>query len=205
MPMTPFGFTARLLRANGLDPDALRAWVFFPGMRYGSSAKWWGDFGRRDFPHEGVDFALFRRPSGELQRLGPETLIPALFGGRVRAVFRDYLGQAVVVEHAGAAGEKGLAVYAHTRPREGLAPGVCVEAGEVIAAIADTASSKARILPHLHLSLARPAPGLVYENFVWNRMRDPAQVTLLDPAGHIGGPWEEADPRSLPAMGGAHV
>ena len=34
---------------------------------------------------------------------------------------------------------------------------------------------------------------------------DPAQVTLRDPAGHICGPWEVADPRSLPSMGGAHV
>jgi hypothetical protein len=57
----------------------------------------------------------------------------------------------------------------------------------VIATIADTRRSKARILPHLHLPLSRPSPDLIYENFVWDIMRDPERVTLMDPMGVIKG------------------
>jgi murein DD-endopeptidase MepM/ murein hydrolase activator NlpD len=194
MPPPTYGFTAKLIHANGLDPKAFLGWVFWPGMRFNAPDKWWGDFGPRDFPHEGIDVCLYRHRSGEVRRLGPDTLIPAVFSGRVRALFTDYLGQAVVVEHENPPGSgTGIAVYAHTRPRDDLRPGVLVEAGEVIAAIADTGRSKARILPHLHFSFAQPSPDIAYDNFIWNRMRDPGQVSLLNPQRLIDGPFEVVD------------
>jgi murein DD-endopeptidase MepM/ murein hydrolase activator NlpD len=196
MTLPTRGFTARLVYANGLDPDDFRGWVFWRGMLFSAPNKWWGDLGPRDFPHEGIDFCLYRNRSGEVRRLGPASLIPAMFSGRVRALFTDYLGQAVVVEHENPPGSgKGIAVYAHTKPRDDLRPGVLVEAGEIIAAIADTGRSKAGIFPHLHLSLARPAPDLAYDNFFWNRMRDPGQMSLLNPQSLIDGPCEVLDPR----------
>jgi murein DD-endopeptidase MepM/ murein hydrolase activator NlpD len=109
--------------------------------------------------------------------------------GVVRAVFKDYLGQAIVVEHDipmdGTRSKSGLlTVYAHTNPQEDVTPGKQLDQGDIIATIADTHHSKANILPHLHLSVAIPAPGLSFNAFVWNIMRDPARIILLNPV-HI--------------------
>jgi hypothetical protein len=134
-----------------------------------------------------------------VRRFDETTRIPVMEDGLIRAIFKDYLGQAVIVEHGSAAdGEnKYLSVYAHTRPRDDLHPGLFVREGEVIASIADTRRSKAKILPHLHLSISMPAPDLVYENFVWNIMRDTGRVTLLDPSGVIEGAWRKLDPTEV--------
>jgi len=199
--LTKNRFTEVFLRANRLDPADFQHWAFLPGMRFGSMAKWWGDCGQRDFPHEGVDLCLYEDRRGEVRRLDETTHIPVMAAGTVQAIFKDYLGQAVIVEHGSAADREGadresryLSVYAHTRPRNDLRPGDVIGAGEVIATIADTRRSKAKILPHLHLSLSIPAPDLVYENFVWNIMRDPDRVTLTDPMYFIDGPWRALDP-----------
>ena len=49
-----------LIEANGLDPDDFKCWVFSPGMLFDAPNKWWDDYGRRDFPREGMDFCLYR-------------------------------------------------------------------------------------------------------------------------------------------------
>jgi len=178
-----------LIEANGLDPDEFQSWVFWPGMLFNSPDKWWGDHGRRDFPHEGIDFCLYQNLSGEVLRIEEKTRIPVMHAGVVRALFTDYLGQAVIIEHEGAQGNNGkfLSVYAHTKPRTGIQPGVSVSEGDIIATIADTSRSKANICPHLHISFGVPSPTLVYNPFVWNSMRDPRQVKLLDPFSLIDG------------------
>ncbi|MGD9332295.1 MAG: M23 family metallopeptidase [Desulfobacterales bacterium] len=185
-------FTERLLAANGIHRNDFQRWVFAPGMRFDSPEKWWGDFGQRDFPHEGIDFCLYRDFSDQVRRLDSRTRIPAMHDGRVKALFTDYLGQAVVMEHEKVlhGHARAISVYAHTRPREGIRPGVVVREGDIIATIADTSQSKARILPHLHFSLGLPSPDLVYEPFEWNHMRDPGLVTLLDPQGLIDWPCQ---------------
>jgi murein DD-endopeptidase MepM/ murein hydrolase activator NlpD len=183
-------FTEMFIAANGLDPDDFYGWAFSPGMLFGSPDKWWGDFGRRAFPHEGLDVCLFQDSGGQVRPLSAGTRIPLMHPGRVRALFTDFLGQAVIIEHAGLLAENAnlMSVYAHTRPQAHIKPGVMVAAGEIIATIADTSASKARIRPHLHLSFGRPAPDLTWEPFVWNCMRDPHQVVLIDPLGALDGP-----------------
>ena len=175
-----------LVNANPSILDNFDAWVFDAGMLFGSQDKWWGDLGQRDFPHEGMDFCRFRDRSGHTRRLDPRTRIPVMFDGVVRAVFKDYLGRAIVVEHDipvdGNASKGGLlTVYAHTRPMESVKPGWVVSLGDIIATIAGTRHSKANILPHLHLTVAIPEPGFSFDALVWNVMRDPARITLLNP------------------------
>ena len=183
-------FTARLIKANGLDPDDFQSWAFWPGMLFNSADKWWGDYGRRDFPHEGVDFCLYKDLSGRVRRLDEQTRIPVMHDGVVRALYNDYLGHAVVLEHENIPGRNGkmLSVYAHTKPDADIRPGVFVKAGDIIATIADTRRSKANILPHLHISFGVPSPTLVYNPFVWNSMRDPQLVRLRDPLELIDRP-----------------
>lgn len=196
MRLTKTRFTEMLLQANTIDPEDIKCWAFCPGMLFNSLDKWWGDHGQRDFPHEGIDLCLYEDRSGKMLRLDEKTRIPAMADGVVRAMFTDYLGQAVIIEHETAQSGNGryVSVYAHTKPRESLRPGVIVQEGDIIATIADTRRSKAKILPHLHFSLGRPSPDIVYENFVWNIMRDPDRVVLLNPLSVIDWPCQELDP-----------
>ncbi len=196
MPLAQTRFTERLIEANGFDPDDFKSWVFCTGMRFGAPDKWWGDWGRRDFPHEGLDFCLYRDAAHKLRRLDENTRIPVMHGGRVRSLFDDYLGQAVVIEHDNipALPGKAISVYAHTKPRDGLLPGDKVREGEIIASIAGTGRSKTNILPHLHLSIGQPSLDIVYEPFVWNQMRDPRRVTLKNPQRLVDWPCEVLDP-----------
>lgn len=184
--LPPSPFTQITVNANPSILDDFDSWIFHPGMLFGSPDKWWGDFGHRDFPHEGLDFCLYRDRSDHTRRLDTQTRIPVMFDGVVRAVFKDYLGQAIVVEHAIPVHGKTsktvlLTIYAHTDPLEGVKPGKRLQRGDIIATIAGTRRSKANILPHLHLSVAIPVPDLAFDGFVWNIMRDPARITLLNP------------------------
>ena len=195
-------FTEMLVEANRIQTEKFKCWAFCPGMQFNSPHKWWGDRGPRDFPHEGVDFCLYADRSGQVHRLDEKTRIPVVADGVVRAMFKDYLGQAVIVEHDDVqGGGTYLSIYAHTLPQEDLRCGNAVRAGDIIATIADTRHSKAKILPHLHLSIGRPSPDLAYENFVWNIMRDPDRVTLLNPMDVIDGPWRELCPEEMDGVG----
>ena len=198
MSLAQTHFTARLIEANGLDPEDFKCWVFCPGMLFEAPDKWWGDYGRRDFPHEGLDFCLYRDAADNLRRLDESTRIPVMHDGRVRALFTDYLGQAVVIEHDGAPAlpGKAISIYAHTNPGDGIRPGATVRAGDIIASIAGTGHSKINILPHLHFSFGRPGPDIVYEPFVWNQMRDPGLVTLQNPRSLVDWPCEVLAPQS---------
>jgi len=211
MNLGKVSFTDMLVAKNGIATEDFIHWSFHPGMLFQSDEKWWGDFGQRDFPHEGIDLCLYQTPGGGVRQLGAGTRIPVMHGGVVRALFKDYLGQAVILEHENVSGIDGklLSVYAHTRPQAGIEPGVTVKAGDVIATIADTSRSKANILPHLHLSFGYPSAELVYEPFVWNSMRDPRQVALIDPLSFIDWPHQVLEsndqnfPRSVRPINGA--
>jgi hypothetical protein len=68
-----------------------------------------------------------------------------------------------------------------------------VEEGDIIATLADTSHSKAQIIPHLHLSLGRSAKSFSYDGFVWNTIRKPEEILLLDPLPLIDWPYQELD------------
>ena len=191
MQMKPIRFSDMLVAANHSDVGDFRGWIFDPGMAFQSTNKWWGDLGRRDFPHEGVDYCLYTDSSCGKHRLHAGARIPVTHDGRVRAMFDDYLGRSLVVGHA--AGNDGreefISIYAHTQPLDHIRPGVTVQAGDIIATIADTSRSKARIPAHLHFTLGVPAADLDYDAFVWNTMRDPKLVRLMDPHALIAPVW----------------
>lgn len=183
IPSMKTDFTDRLIQANAMDPADFQSWVFYEEMLFNAPGKWWGDYGRRDFPHEGIDLCLYADSAGEIRRLNANTRIPVMHDGQVKALFKDYLGQALIIKHSYGSGAPAryLSAYAHIRPQPEIKPGVTVKRGDIIATIADTRRSKANILPHLHYSFGRPSPGMVYEPFEWNLMRNPDLVTLLDP------------------------
>ncbi|MGA8020095.1 MAG: M23 family metallopeptidase [Desulfobacterales bacterium] len=191
-------FTEMLIEENGLDQNGFESWIFCPGMLFNSPKKWWGDHGRRDYPHEGIDLCLYRDRSERTLLLDEKSRIPVMQDGVVKAIFTDYLGKAVIIEHetSESENERFLSVYAHTNPRGGVQVGLKVKEGDIIANIADTRRSKAKIIPHLHFSLGLPSPSLSYDPFVWNIMRKPDLITLLDPLEFLDWPYQQLDPEN---------
>ena len=184
-----------LIKANALDKSGFEAWVFCQGMLFKSKDKWWGDFGLRDFPHEGIDLCLYKDRYQRICRLDENSRIPVMHDGVVKALFKDYLGQAVIIEHENSGLNTGrfISFYAHTKPLPGIEAGVIVKEGDIIATIADTSNSKANISPHLHLSLGLPSESFSYNGFVWNTIRKPEMMILLDPLAIIDWPYQELD------------
>jgi len=190
-------FTEMLIEENALDQSEFERWIFCHGMLFNSPNKWWGDLGLRDYPHEGIDLCMFKDRSSRIHRVNEKTRIPVMQDGMVKAIFKDYLGKAVVIEHEHYGSSTGglLSFYAHTNPCAEIKDGVIVKEGDIIATIADTSNSKSNIMPHLHFSLGLPSKVFSYEGFVWNTIRKPEMMTLLDPLAVIDWPYEalEAD------------
>jgi murein DD-endopeptidase MepM/ murein hydrolase activator NlpD len=184
-----------LIEENALDQSGFESWIFCRGMLFNSPDKWWGDHGRRDYPHEGIDLCLYQDRSGRIRQIDVNTRIPVMHDGVVKAIFKDYLGQAVIIEHENSGSETGrfISFYAHTNPRPEIEVGTIVKKGDVIATLADTGNSKSKILPHLHFSLGIPSKSFSYDRFVWNTIRNPAMLILLDPLPVIDWPYQALD------------
>ena len=115
--------------------------------------------------------------------------------GVIKAIFKDYLGQAIIIEHERIERNIGrfISFYAHTKLHASIEVGMMVKEGDIIATIADTSHSKAHIIPHLHFSLGRPSKSFSYDGFVWNAIRKPEKIILLDPLPVIDWPYQALD------------
>lgn len=188
-------FTEMLIEENALNQSGFERWIFCHGMLFNSPSKWWGDYGRRDYPHEGLDLCLYQDRSGRIHRIDEKTRIPVMHNGVVKAVFKDYLGRALIIEHEDSGNNTGrfISFYAHTKPHPAVEVGTVVKAGDIIATLAGTGNSKSNILPHLHFSLGLPSKSFSYESFVWNALRNPEMIVLLDPLPVIYWPYQDLD------------
>ena len=184
-----------LIAENALDQSGFECWIFCRGMLFNSRDKWWGDHGRRDYPHEGIDLCLYKDRSERIRRIDEKTRIPVMHDGVVKAIFKDYLGQAIIIEHdfSGSNTDKIISFYAHTQPRSEIKVGTILNEGDIIATLADTANSKSNILPHLHFSLGFPSKSFAYKEFAWNTIRNPEMITLLNPLAVIDWPHQTLD------------
>ncbi len=185
-------FTEMLIEENTLDQNGFKRWIFCHGMMFNSPDKWWGDYGLRDYPHEGIDLCLYEDRANRIRRINEKTRIPVMHDGVVKAMFRDYLGKAVIIEHehSGSGTGRFISFYAHTKPLSEIENGVIVKEGDIIATLADTDNSKSNIIPHLHFSLGIPSRSFSYDGFVWNTIRNPEMITLLDPLAIIDWPYQ---------------
>ena len=188
-------FTEMLIEKNALDQNGFESWIFCQGMLFNSPDKWWGDHGRRDFPHEGIDLCRFMDRSRRIRRLDENTSIPVMHDGVVKAMFKDFIGKTLIIEHQNFGGDSGVFVsmYAHTNPRSNIDVGVVVREGDIIATLGSTANSKSRIILHLHFSLGVPSESFSYDGFVWNMIREPEKINLLDPLAVIDWPYRTLD------------
>ena len=190
-------FAEVLVRSNALTERGFHEWTFYPGMLFLSRDKWWGDWGKRDRPHEGVDLRFYRDREGIIQHL-PETplSVPALYDGTVVNVLKDYIGTSLFVCHDiyDTKGKQLHTIYGHTDPVAGMGEAVTVRAGSIIATIADAAKKKAKMSSHLHLSIAWISPGHSHELLNWDMLSNHNSVVLVNPLPILGCPYSLVDP-----------
>ena len=176
-------FTEFLIRKNALDKGGFKGWVFCPGMLFNSTDKWWGDQGKRDKPHEGLDLCLYKDREDTILRLGEKAKVPAIYDGIVVRIVEDFLGKSVVIEHllSDFDNNRLCTIYGHTIPEDDLHVGKIVKKGDVVVTLADSSRSKTNIFPHLHISLGWTSKGISYDRMDWESIGAPNTLTLLDP------------------------
>ena len=176
-------FTEFLIQKNALDKGGFKEWVFCPGMLFNSTDKWWGDQGKRDKPHEGLDLCLYKDRKDTILRLGEKAKVPAIYDGRVVRIVDDFLGKSVIVEHLFSVtdNDRLCTIYGHTIPEDHLRVGNIVKEGDVIATLADSTRSKTNIFPHLHISLGWASKAISYDRLDWENIGATNTLTLLDP------------------------
>lgn len=177
------GFGERLVRFNTLRDAGFEEWVFHPGMLFNASAKWWGDKGDRNKPHEGLDLCLFRTYGREVRLLGKGAIIPVIFEGEAVQVGTDFLGESVFICHGiyNNDGEQLLTAYGHLKLDKGVYPGRILREDDILGSIADTEDGKVKISPHLHISVVWISKSLRYKDLDWECISDPDMAVLLDP------------------------
>ena len=184
-------FHKRLASLNNLDNIGFKEWVFHPAMLFGSHYKWWGDLGKRQHPHEGLDLCLYRTKQGHINYLTKETKIPVIFEGQVMKVSHDFLGKSVFVGHDAYAsnGSQLYTIYSHIKPGNHIRPGERLSEGDIIGVIADTRNSGAGIPHHLHISVAWISNSVHLPELGWQALNDANNVVLLDPLAVIECPF----------------
>jgi murein DD-endopeptidase MepM/ murein hydrolase activator NlpD len=185
-------FTEFLIRENALDQDGFAHWIFQPGMLFKAPNKWWGDLGRRDKPHEGVDLCLYGNQGQRIRRIGENTGIPVMFDGVIVAMIDDFLGRSVIVEHApsGSHRFKFYTIYGHTNPRPDFQIGSTLKAGNIFATISGPVHKNSAILPHLHISLGWSPTSIFYDRLNWQTIGAPGMLNLLDPLVLLDWPYQ---------------
>ena len=183
-------FDRRLIAGNGLAEVGFSRWVFYPGMLFDSSEKWWGQGGRRTRPHEGLDICLFMDAGDTIFRIDQGAQIPALYAGRVVSIIEDYVGKSLFVRHGvhDTHGRQLYTIYGHTDPSGHCAAGLDVHAGDIIAVIADFARKGAPMLPHVHLSLAWITQQFPQGKLTWEALSGPLRGALVNPLDIIRRP-----------------
>ncbi|MDP2852459.1 MAG: hypothetical protein Q8O23_03530 [Gallionella sp.] len=178
IPNSPF--YSNLLRLNHLAGKCT-GWLFLPGMLFEDRSAWWKN-GPRQSPHEGIDLLFLADRSGQRQELPPQVLVPAVWDGEVVAIFEDFLGSTVAVQHPVMDGQgwRLISVYGHVRPL--VACGEQVLTGEALAEVAGGKVRGSSAPPdHLHLSLGWLAPGWSATELGWPTLWANPGIRLIDP------------------------
>lgn len=186
MSIRKSNFSALLISSNGLDRYGFYQWAFYPGMLFQSEAKWWGDWGVRKRPHEGLDICLYQGTDGIVHSLDPTVNIPVLYDGTVVRLIDDYIGKTVVVLHDMYDTKKNqlCSIYGHTDPRNTIETATPVGEGEIIATICDAGAQGAQMSSHLHLTIAWVPQSYDCHQLNWDTLHH-SEVMLTNPMEFI--------------------
>ena len=158
-------------------------------MLFNTLDKWWGDQGKRDNPHEGVDLHLYKDRQDQIRRLDDKTKIPVMYDGVVVNIIDDFLGKSVIMEHRLPDDDyrRFCTIYGHTSPYDTLQAGSIVREGDIIATLAEARKPNANIFSHLHISLGWPSKDIAYERLDWETIGTQNTLVLMDPLHVIEG------------------
>jgi murein DD-endopeptidase MepM/ murein hydrolase activator NlpD len=182
-------FTKCLIQKNELDQSGFNGWFFCTGMLFHSTDKWWGDWKKRDKPHDGLDLCLYKDRKDTILRLHVSAKVTAIYDGKVVGIIDDFLGKSIIMEHLFSDRDikRLCTIYGHTIPKDHLHVGSIVKQGDVITTLADSSRFKTNIIPHLHISLGWASATISYDRLDWKNIGGPNTLTLLDPLHIIDG------------------
>ncbi len=181
-------FCDNLIAQNNLTVQGFTAWAFYPGMLFNSSDKWWGNGGQRDKPHEGIDVCLFQDKTRGIKHLNKTTKIPVMYNGSIVQIIDDYIGKTVFVSHAiyDRKDNQLYSIYGHVKPYDGVARGIAMDGGKILATLTDNGDNWIKILPHVHVSVAWIPRKFPVKKLSWDIMHDDSPVALLNPLDVLG-------------------
>jgi len=187
-------FISHLIRINKLNACDFARFIFFAGMMFGSKKKWWGAKGFRESLHEGLDLCFFENTRHEYFRMDETVKVPMLYDGRVEHITDDFLGKTVIASHCfDDTGQPSLlTLYGHLNPDKNLKIGDVIKEGQVFARIAGfkkqiagRENRKKLLLPHLHISLARPEKLPPAAHLEWALLNTVDRDVFIDPLNVI--------------------
>jgi len=176
-------FQARLVAVNHLEAIGFDRFLFFPGMLFNATEKWWGRGGLRAVSHEGLDLCFFAGTDGAAFRLDETIQAPMVHDGVIVHIMDDFLGKTVVTRHDLATTCSGpiLSLYGHTQPDPHLQIGDRIGQGEVFAHISD-AGRRSKLLPsHLHISFAKAWMLPPASQLTWEWLNGADRSVFIDP------------------------
>lgn len=180
-------FISHLIRINKLNACDFARFIFFAGMMFGSKKKWWGAKGFRESLHEGLDLCFFENIHHEYFRLDETVKVPMLYDGRVDHITDDFLGKTVIASHCFDDPDHPslLSLYGHLNPDKNLKIGDEIKEGQVFAKIAGFENKKKIMLPHLHISLAKPDMLPLATHLEWAFLNTMDRSVFIDPLNAI--------------------
>jgi len=156
---------------------------FFQGMMFGSERKWWGKKGVRTFSHEGLDLCFFAGTGNKYFRLDESVNVPMLYDGKVEHITNDFLGKTVITRHFRDNPEKPelLSLYGHLDPEKNLKIGDEIKEGQIFAKINGFEKQNKILLPHIHISLAKPDLLPPANRLEWEFLNTVNRDVFIDP------------------------
>jgi hypothetical protein len=174
--------------------DGFKEWVFQPSMLFGSTLKWWGDRGKREKLHEGLDLLTYRTGRNTINHVDEKTIVPVIYRGTVVKIIKDFLGESVFVSHGlfNEFGQQLYTIYGHIKPGSKTVIGETLEETDIIGAVAP-AKKHAGTAPHIHISIAWISKEVLPEELDWDMINDNSRVTFLDPLTKVTIPYSVSE------------
>jgi len=190
LPVQTINFKSRysdlLKTCNSHELTDVKTWIFKPGMAFQSGMKWWGDLGKRDTIHEGIDLLWYLDHKGREKMVQNRLSVPAPEKGQIQKVIRDYLGYSIFIRHPVSYGAYTLfSLLGHVTPPPTLNEGDTVKQGDVIAGLTLFPEKKSGMKSHIHFSLAWIHKTYDTDSLNWESLTNDRNITLIDPEPYL--------------------
>ncbi|MFP4480838.1 MAG: hypothetical protein ACLFOA_08220 [Desulfohalobiaceae bacterium] len=185
MPEAPIDFNAELRRLNlHSSVTSISSWILHPGMLFDSPWKWWGDLGKRNFAHEGLDLCCFKTSlDKDVHLVSPEMFFPAILSGTIALIIDDLLAQTIFIRHEAHRSASGclFSIFAHASALNHLAQGSRINQGDALCTVPCLEKDIPGMQAHLHLSLAWVPKQMPVQELSWNLLNHRQGLILQDP------------------------